>query len=187
MTLPLEFSALRRLSLVVAVLGLAACPAGDDSDDGAGTDDPTASSTMTTTMTSTTMTTDPSDTSGDTAPVDVDYATDIQPIWDANCTTACHEPGGITGAVQVDLTAAMSHTVLTTQKPVYSTEANFVVPNDSANSFLIDALRHPAGTIVRQMPLVINPADPTMGAEGTPLPEETIQLVEAWIDAGANP
>jgi hypothetical protein len=185
----MESNVLSRIALGIALFGLAACPAGDDSDTNADTDtDATMTTTASTTATTTTMSTTQSDTSGDTVPTDVDYATDIQPIWDANCLTGCHEPGGITGAVTVDLTAAMSHNTLTTLKPVYSTEQNFVVPNASADSFLIDALRHPAGTIVRQMPLALDTTtDPPMGVEGTPLPEAQIVLVEAWIDAGANP
>lgn len=191
MTLAIGSIAFRRLALGVTLLGLAACPADDgEEEEGTATDDPTVTPTTTSPTTSTTMsTTDPSDTSaGETAPTDVDYATDIQPIWDANCITGCHEPGGITGAVAVDLTAAASYNTLTTLKPVYSTEMNFVVAGSAADSFLIDALRHPAGTIVRQMPLLLDTSvDPPVGVAGTPLDEGTIVTIEAWIDAGANP
>lgn len=190
MTLATGLPAFRRLALGAALLGLVACPAEDGDDEGAGTD---TTLTTTTTMTMSASTTTPADSSesgAETTPVDVDYATDIQPIWDANCLAGCHEPGGISGAVSVDLTAGMSHNVLTTQQPVYTAvQDTFVEPGDAAESFLIDALRHdePA-IIVRQMPLLLDDSvDPPVGLAGTPLPEETIVLVEAWIDAGANP
>ncbi len=194
MTLPNRIPALRRLALVATVLGLGACAADDSEDTVGNTDDPTATATATATMTAT-ATTDPSgsettpgDTStGDTAPVDVDYATDIQPIWTASCTAGCHEPGGIYAGL--DLTAAASYAALTAQKPVYSTDALFVVADDSAGSFLIDAFRVPGGTIVRRMPLALGENDMgnPIGEAGTPLPEAQIMLVEQWIDAGANP
>jgi hypothetical protein len=191
MTLAIGSLAIRRLALGATLFALAACPADDGEEDGTATDTDatmTTTSPTTTSPTTTASTTEPSDTSGDTTPTDVDYATDIQPIWDANCTTGCHEPGGITGAVTVDLTAAASYNTLTTLKPVYSTEQNFVVAGSAEDSFLIDALRHPPGTIVRQMPLLLDDSvDPPVGIEGTPLPEATIVLIEAWIDAGANP
>ena len=157
MTLAIGSLAFRRLALGASLLGLAACPADDSEEDGTATDsDATATMTATTATTATTAMTDPSDTSGDTTPTDVDYATDIQPIWDANCTASCHEAGGITGAAAVDLTAGASHNTLLTLKPVYSTEQNFVVASSAEDSFLIDALRHPLGTNVRQMPLLLD-------------------------------
>lgn len=127
--------------------------------------------------------------SGDTTPADIDYAMHIQPIFDANCTTGCHQLGGIEGSNTVHLTADASHATLTTQKPVYSTEQTFVVAGSAADSFLIDALRHPPGTIVRQMPLLLDTSsEPPVGIQGAaPLPEAEIALIEAWIDAGANP
>jgi hypothetical protein len=191
MTLAIGSLACRRLALGATLFGLAACPADGDEDTDAATDsDPsTTAPTTTSPTTTTTTTTDPSDTSGDTTPVDVDYATDIQPIWDANCIAGCHEPEGITGAEAVDLTAAASYNTLTMQKPVYDTRELFVEAGDADESFLIDALRHDEPTIiVRQMPLLLDTStDPPTGIEGTPLPEATIVLVEAWINAGANP
>lgn len=206
---PVGSVTLRALALGIAVLGPAACSARDLEDDGTDSDAETtsfsasassSSSSMTEpeessgseagpTMTTMMMTgtTEPADSSGsDTAPTGSEYETTIQPIWDANCAADCHRADGIMGAFI--LTAGSSHAVLTTQKPVYSTDTTFVVPGDSANSFLIAALRSPPGTIVRQMPLMLDDStDPPTAVPGTPLPEATIVLIEAWIDAGANP
>ena len=175
------------------LLALTACPAdgNDDAADSGSTSDSTASTTMTSATTaSTTMTaTTASDSSGsstDTAPAEVDFVTQIQPLLDANCVDGCHEAGGVYAAM--DLTAANAYTVLTTQAPVYSSDSSFVVPNDSAGSFLSRAL-HGTDSILRQMPLELgtdmmgNP----VGVEGTPLADADIQLFDDWIDGGAMP
>ncbi|MBX7078917.1 MAG: hypothetical protein K1X88_06990 [Nannocystaceae bacterium] len=160
-----------------------ACPASGD--DAADTGDTSAATTMTATATASASTT-ASDSSGgsDTAPMDVDYATQIQPIWTASCVDDCHTPGGIYASL--DLTTGVSYNALSTQKPVYSGDANFVVPGDSGASFLSRAV-HGTDTILRQMPLDLgmdmmgNP----VGVEGTPLSDADIALIDAWIDGGA--
>lgn len=171
------------LSLVIA-LGLTGCPAGDDSEE-----DSTATA-PTTTITSATMTTTMSDSSGDSgdsAPTDVDYMADIQPIWDNNCTVACHEAGG---AYEVfDLTAGMSFAEMST-KPAYSADMTFLTAGDAEASFIVGALRGTPGVFVRRMPLLPGTGDmgEPVGLDGAdPLPEEEIALIEAWINAGANP
>ena len=193
MTIGTGIPALGRIALCATLFGLAGCPADEGEDDGAGTE-----VTLTTAMTGpTTNPGDSSESGSETAPVEVDYVTDIQPIWAANCTAGCHEPGGIYGNVamnQIDLTSAMSYMSLTTIDPTYSVATTFIEPGNAAESFLIEALRRPPGSFVRQMPLVLDTStDPPLGVgnkDGTstiPLSEETIALVEAWIDAGANP
>lgn len=185
---------LRIPSLAAALLlALTACPADDNDDagDSGSSGDPTASTTATTASTTMTATTasessGSADSGSDTAPADVDFVTQIQPLLDANCTEGCHEAGGIYAAM--DLTAANSYTVLTTQSPVYSGDSSFVVPNDSASSFLSRAV-HGTDSILRQMPLELgtdmmgNP----VGVEGTPLSADDIQLIDDWIDGGAMP
>jgi hypothetical protein len=172
---------------------LFACPV-DSNDDVGDSDDSTmtAGTTMTTGMTmssSTTVTTADPDSSesgsGDTAPADVDYATDIQPIWTANCITGCHETGGIYAALALG-DATTSYSALLDQKPVYSADANFVVPGDADASLLIRGLRG-TDSILRQMPLLLSEdgAGMPVGVEGTPLAEADIAKVEAWINAGA--
>ncbi|MFO0636153.1 MAG: hypothetical protein U0168_25245 [Nannocystaceae bacterium] len=173
------------LALSVALLSTAsACPA--TGDDAADTGDTSSAATTATTTASTTASTTNSDSSGgsDTAPVDVDYATQIQPIWTATCVEDCHTPGGIYATL--DLSDGVSYNALSTQKPVYSGDANFVVPGDAAASFLSRAV-HGTDTILRQMPLDLgmdmmgNP----VGVEGTPLSDADIALIDAWIDGGA--
>ncbi|MBC8068760.1 MAG: hypothetical protein IAG13_10545 [Deltaproteobacteria bacterium] len=166
---------------------LFACPV-DSNDDIGDSDDPTGTATTMTTGMSASTTTSADDTSesgsSDTAPADVDYETDIQPIWNENCLTGCHETGGIYAALP--LGAGVSYNALLTQKPVYSSDANFVVVDDAADSLLVAALRG-TDTILRQMPLELseNAMGMPEGIAGTPLPEADIAKVEAWIDAGA--
>jgi hypothetical protein len=178
------------ITAVSLVLSLAAA-CGDESGDeeGADTGSGTTPTTTVSTMSTTAMTMgDGSDSgSGDSAPMDVDYMADIQPIWDASCTAACHEPGG--AYATFDLTAAASFAEMST-KPGYDSDMTFVLPGDSAGSFLVGALRGGTGVFVRRMPLMPGTNDMGMpvGLDGAaPLPEEQIALIEAWIDAGANP
>lgn len=200
MNLATDFPGLGRVAAVAALLGFAACPA-DEPNDGEEDTDATGPTLPTTTTTATTTTTTATTTSASTADEsssdstdpgtgipDVDYTTDIQPVWIANCVTGCHEPGGLNGTLDLSLAFASHTSLVGGQKPLYSVEPTFVVPGDTADSFLIDALRHPPGTLVRQMPLGIYEADlGPVAVEGEPLPESTIQLVELWIQRGADP
>jgi hypothetical protein len=179
------------LVLLPASWLLFACPVDSNDDLGdSGDSTMTASGTMTTgmTMSSTTDNTSGADESSDggseTAPADVDYETDIQPIWTANCLTGCHEAGGIYDALL--LGDGVSHNALLTQKPVYSSDPNFVVEGDADESLLMAALLG-TDTILRQMPLVLTTDDMGMpvGELGPPLSDADIAKVEAWINAGA--
>ncbi len=112
------------------------------------------------------------------------YVIEIQPIFTANCTAGCHEPGGIYAAL--DLTSEASYAALTTGTPVYSTDA-FVEPGAPGLSLLVQALRNTSLTL-RRMPLLLDDSVmPPVGVNGTPLAEADIAKVEAWILAGANP
>ncbi|MFO7563648.1 MAG: hypothetical protein R6X02_13455 [Enhygromyxa sp.] len=105
------------------------------------------------------------------------HAADMQPIWDASCLAMCHEPDG--NAVSVlDLSGNAYGNIVS----VPSTQApgmNLVEPGNAAESYLVAKLRGTqvaAGGLGAMMP------------SGTQmLPEETIALVEAWIDEGAAP
>ena len=119
------------------------------------------------------------DSMGETATTtggDLSHSADIQPIWDANCTTNCHEPGGIyetldlSGDAYDDLVGVMSGQALSLQ---------FVEAGASDMSYLVNKLRGTqadAGGSGAQMP-----------TGGPALDEATIATVEAWIDAGAMP
>ena len=85
----------------------------------------------------------------------VDYETEIQPIFNANCI-GCH--GGSGGLYLTSYSDLMENDV--------------VIPNNSAESQLIRKLRGTA--LESQMP-----------PNEDPLDETTITLIETWIDEGA--
>jgi hypothetical protein len=105
------------------------------------------------------------------------HAADIQPIWDDTCLTMCHAAGG-TAVTILDLSGdAYDNIVGAPSTQVVG--MNLVEPGDSANSYLVHKLRGTqvgAGGLGAAMP------------SGSPaLPEATIAMIEAWIDAGAAP
>ncbi len=102
------------------------------------------------------------------APVytDVDYESEIQPIFNANCTYYCHSNGGSYQG-SLDLT---SYDNLMSGN---SDHGPVVIPEDSENSILIQKLSNnpPFGD---QMPAYASPLDPSI-----------IFLIATWIDEGA--
>ncbi|HVH97979.1 MAG TPA: hypothetical protein VM869_04695 [Enhygromyxa sp.] len=105
------------------------------------------------------------------------HAVDMQPIWDANCLTMCHEPGG-TAESTLDLSGDGYDNIVN----VASTQAvgsNLVEPGNAAESYLVAKLR---GTQVEAGGL-----GATMPSGENMLDEATIMMVEAWINAGAAP
>jgi len=100
----------------------------------------------------------------------VDYYTQIQPIWDANCTR-CHTTGG----TSPDLSAAYSYGALVSQ-PASCTGQTLVVPGSSATSYLISKVT-PDG---------IAPAcGGKMPAGSTGLSQVQADTIALWIDQGA--
>lgn len=103
------------------------------------------------------------------------HAKDIQPIWDANCVTACHTPGGSAGAL-VDLSGDAYNAIV----GVTSGQApwSFIEPGNSGESYIMAKLRGTqaeVGGSGGSMPI------------GAMLPAETIGTIAMWIDAGAQP
>ncbi|NVB36465.1 hypothetical protein G6O69_01385 [Pseudenhygromyxa sp. WMMC2535] len=99
---------------------------------------------------------------------------DIQPLWDANCVSNCHQPGG--SASFLDLGDGYSAMV-----GVSSTQASLMLVDagSSADSYVVAKLRGTqaeAGGAGSQMPV---------GTDA--LPEDDISLIELWIDQGAAP
>lgn len=99
-----------------------------------------------------------------------DYATEIQPIFDASCT-GCHSVGG---------RAEGTGMILTSYEETMAGDSNngpAVIPGNADESLLIWKLEgvDNTGATVSRMPR----------GGGDPLSAETIQLVRAWIDAGA--
>ncbi len=103
------------------------------------------------------------------------HLSDIQQvIFTPSCSTntSCHNSTGRAG--MLDLTAGRSFTELTQRKGFYS-EVPVVLPGRPEASFLVKKLRGMLGPNQgEQMPL-----------RDTPLGEEQIQAIEAWIRAGA--
>jgi hypothetical protein len=105
---------------------------------------------------------------------ELSHAADIQPIWDDNCVTGCHTPGGI--GMPLDLTDGYAAMV-----GVESSQASgvsWVEAGSAADSYLVAKLRGEQmqlGGVGNQMP----------AGGAAPLDDATISMVEAWIDAGA--
>lgn len=166
--------ALRASCALVALL-LAAPGCGDD---GSGTD--TDDTTATTTGPGTTSSgTDP--TTGDTDPTtggaELSHAADILPIWQANCLTGCHAPGGLGEAWFV-----VDDNVYSALVDADATQVNGmkrVVPGDRNASYLWHKL---------------NDTQSSVGGSGTAMPQppatmpaSDIEKIGEWIDQGAKP
>jgi hypothetical protein len=104
----------------------------------------------------------------------VDFATQIQPIFDKNCAlSGCHASD--TASAGLVLNAGKSYGNLVT---VVSTEVapdKRVVPGNSAASYLIEKLTRAQPRAGSRMPL---------GSD--PLPDDQIALIRTWIDEGAH-
>ncbi len=101
---------------------------------------------------------------------DVTYATDIKPIFDANCVK-CHSGDRAKARLHMD----------TLEGALKGTKAGKIVTvGDSAKSFIVKSISHATGERDEWMPPTPNKA----GAK-TLTPQE-IGLVRAWIDQGAK-
>lgn len=96
----------------------------------------------------------------------VSFATDVQPIFNANCV-GCHGANG-----GLDLSAGNSYgNLVGVTSPTYGTVR--VVAGDGGASLLLSKMRGEAGT---------GNVMPPTGA----LPNDTLDVVERWIDEGAE-
>jgi hypothetical protein len=119
---------------------------------------------------------DDSSSSGEPLP-EVDYETDIQPLFNTNCT--CHLQGasGMMTAPFMTLNPGMSHAQLV-GVPAEQTDLDRVTPNDLEASYLWHKLQ---GTHM------------DVGGTGTRMPptatldDDQLLLVRAWILQGALP
>lgn len=97
----------------------------------------------------------------------VDYANDIQPIFNANCTS-CHNNNNQQSGVSLSNYEAVMGSV----GSQYG--SNIVVAGEPDSSPLVDKIE----------------ADPQFGSQmpqgGTPLSETEINLIRSWISEGAN-
>ena len=101
---------------------------------------------------------------------DLTYATDIKPIFDANCVK-CHSGAKPKAKLNMD----------TLEGILKGTKAGKIVTvGDSANSFIVKSTAHATEEKDEWMPPVPNKA----GAKT--LTAEQVGLVRAWIDQGAK-
>jgi hypothetical protein len=105
------------------------------------------------------------------------HAADIQQIWDDNCVTACHGPGG-TAESTLDLSGD-AYAKIVSAPSTQAPGMNLVEPGSAADSYLVAKLR---GTQVEAGGL-----GAAMPSGGAALPEATIVTIEDWINAGAAP
>jgi hypothetical protein len=98
----------------------------------------------------------------------VTYATDIKPIFDANCLK-CHDSAK----------KPKAHLALDSLEGALkgSKDGKVVIPGDSAKSDLVLAIAH-----VGDDPMTFMPK----GKNAKPLTPEQIGLIRAWIDQGAK-
>lgn len=108
-----------------------------------------------------------------TVSLPVSFASDVQPIFTANCALAgCHTGANPTGSL--NLSAGQSRAQLVNVAAVGFPGAIRVIPGDASNSYLIRKLEGGPNISGVRMP------------EGAPaLPTATIQKIRDWITAGA--
>lgn len=174
-------------ALVALVLVSVGC------DDGGGSASDTDATTMPTTndtSSATEDTTDGTDATSDgtdatsaptttdtTGGVAVDYAADIQPIWDANCTTGCHTAGG-TAATWFLITPDVSYDSIVDKPSISFGSLTLITPGDRDASYLwhkINNTHFEAGGGGTAMP----------PPPATALGSADLDKIGAWIDAGA--
>ena len=177
------------VSLLAAAVAMGGCDDDDNNSDSAvGT-----SATMGGTETASTDTDPTGDESesedGSSSGGDIDcsaapsYATDIQPLWDANgCISSCHEPGG--SWPSTDLTPGTGYDMLVEADGIQTmalVDIQLVIPGDTANSYLLNKLD---GT---QMDVAGNAAGTQMPQGMPAMSAAEIATVEQWIACGAEP
>jgi len=118
---------------------------------------------------------DGADTGGGNSGV-VSFATDIQPIFTAQCAR-CHTPGGIADLAGIDarLLEGEAYDDIVNIMSVQQEEFVLVVPGDSAASLLFLKISSSSPPVGNRMPLF-----------STPLSSGEIALIRDWIDQGAQ-
>jgi hypothetical protein len=104
----------------------------------------------------------------------VDFATQIQPIFDNNCAfSGCHAADTASGGMVLDAGQSYGNLVNVTSSEVAPDKR--VVPGNSAASYLYEKLTGNPPRSGERMPL------------GTNIPDDQIALIKQWIDEGALP
>ena len=167
------------LSMCVAGLLVAGCPSDDSGDDGNDDAANTSAATDDTAGQEEGSTATPSDSTGG-GMTDLSHDADIQPIWNAHCTTACHEPGGA-WVTFVDLSDG-AYDRIVGQPAVTVPSINFIEPGDPDASYIWHKIQGTQAMVDGGngdgMPYPSsNP--PTM------LSQEEFDTIEEWILGGA--
>ncbi len=182
---------MRTLGLAVLLAGTFSAAGCDDDDSETGdetmttvaaTDDPTMATETATDAETTDSEGDSSSGGGIDCSSPPSHDAVIQPIWDANCVTACHEPGG--SWPTMDLTAGMAYDFLVDFDGVQTqalSDVQIVIASDTENSYLLNKLD---GT---QEAVAGGAAGTQMPQGADPLSDDDIALVEQWIACGAEP
>ena len=105
----------------------------------------------------------------------VSFSADIQPIFNANCTT-CHRTGGLADieGIRLKLVAGESFDLLVNQPSSQRSDLTLVVPGDSSASLLFLKVSSDSPPVGDTMPLF-----------GTPMSSANLGLIRDWIDRGA--
>jgi hypothetical protein len=106
----------------------------------------------------------------------VDYDSEIQPIFNASCALSnCHVQGSqVFSMVPMDLSSGNSYAALVNVRSVQDSLLLRVKPSDPDSSYLYIKLTS-TGTTGQQMPLA-----------GPPLDSSLIAKVRQWIEEGAS-
>jgi mono/diheme cytochrome c family protein len=102
----------------------------------------------------------------------VDYATEIQPIFNSRCIS-CHSGVSAPQGLRLDANNSYANLVGVASNEVPSLQR--VEPGDPDNSYLVQKVEGTAA-VGGRMPL-----------NRTPLTDEQIALIRRWISEGANP
>lgn len=170
-------------ALVALLLAAPGCPGeggGTDTDDTTTTGTPGTTSDGTDGSATEPTSTEP--TTGGSGGM-LSHAADIQPIWDANCVTGCHEPNG-TGSPWFLLTPDEAYGAIVNKPSLTYPTLTLVTPGDPDASYLLNKLldtQSDVGGGTSPMPM---PADPSMFMK---LPQADIDKITTWIEQGAMP
>ncbi len=105
----------------------------------------------------------------------ISFSADIQPIFNANCTT-CHRTGGVADVegIRLKLVAGESFDLLVDQPSSQRSDLTLVVPGDAGASLLFLKVSSNSPPVGSTMPLV-----------GARLSSTDLGLIRDWINQGA--
>ena len=106
----------------------------------------------------------------------VSFSGEIQPIFDANCTT-CHRDGGLAAlaGIAMRLTADEAYDSLVGRPSSQDASLTLVEPGDAEASLLFRKVSSDSPPVGRRMPLFSGP-----------LSASEVGLIRDWIDQGAE-